>query len=52
MSEVLLNTQRAAGLTQEQVVQLTRNAFNSAWIGVQDKVGYMAALDAYVENEL
>ena len=50
MNEVLLNTQQAAGLSREQVVQLSRNAFNSAWTGVEDKAGYLAALDAYVEG--
>ena len=37
MSEVLVNTQQAVGLTKEQVIQLARNAFRSAWIGSEEK---------------
>ena len=47
MSDVLLNTQRAADLTREQVVRLARNAFESAWIGEDDRAGYLAAVDGY-----
>ena len=47
MNEVLLNTQQAAGLTREQVVQLARNAFRSAWIGEDERAAYLAALDDY-----
>lgn len=50
MSEVLVNTQRAVGLTREQVVELTRNAFESAWIGEGERDGYLAAVDGYVEG--
>lgn len=48
MSEVLANTQRAVGLTREQVAQLARNAFGSAWIGDEERDGYLAAVDGYV----
>ena len=48
MTEVLLNTQQAAGLTREQVAQLARNAFNSAWTGEGERAEYLAALDGYV----
>ena len=47
MSDVLLNTQRAADLTREQVVRLARNAFGSAWIGEDERDGYLAAVDGY-----
>ena len=47
MSDVLLNTQRASELTREQVVRLARNAFGSAWIGEDDRAGYLAAVDGY-----
>ena len=50
MSEVLLNTQRAAGLTREQVVQLAQNAFGSAWIGEDEREAYLAAVDGYAEG--
>ena len=48
MSEVLANTQQAVGLTREQVAQLARNAFRSAWIGEEERDGYLAAVDGYV----
>ena len=47
MNEVLLNTQQAAGLSREQVAQLARNAFRSAWIGEDERDGYLAAVDGY-----
>ncbi|MXY45417.1 MAG: adenosine deaminase [Chloroflexi bacterium] len=50
MSDVLLNTQQAAGLTREQVAQLARNAFRSAWIGDDEREGYLAAVDGYMAS--
>ena len=47
LNEVMLNTQQAVGLTREQVVQLARNAFGSAWIGEDERDGYLAGLDGY-----
>ena len=40
LSEVLLNTQQAVGLSREQVAELARNAFRSAWIGEGEREGY------------
>ena len=51
MNEVLLNTQQAVGLTREQVVQLARNAFRSAWIEENERDGYLAAVDAYMASQ-
>lgn len=48
MNEVLINTQKALNLTQEQVLQLTRNAFRSAWITQDEIDDYLAALQAYI----
>ena len=48
MSEVLLNTQQAVGLTREQVAQLARNAFRSAWIGEGEREAFVEAVDGYV----
>ncbi len=48
LSEVLLNTQQAVGLTREQVAQLARNAIRSAWIGDGERDGFVAAVDGYV----
>ncbi len=50
MSEVLANTQQAAGLTREQVAQLARNAFRSAWIGQDEQDGYLAALEGCLSS--
>ena len=47
MNEVLLNAQREAGLTRDQVAQLARNAFQSAWIEDDERDGYLAAVDDY-----
>ena len=47
INEVLLNTQQAVGLTQGQVEQLARNAFGSAWIGEDERDGYLAAVEGY-----
>ena len=48
LNEVLLNTQQAVGLSREQLAQLARNAFRSAWITREERSEFMAALDAYV----
>ena len=48
MSEALLNTQQAVGLSREQLAQLSRNAFRSAWIEEGEREAYVAAVDAYV----
>ena len=48
LSEVLLNTQQAVGLSREQVAKLARNAFRSAWIGEGEREAYVGAVDGYV----
>ncbi len=48
LSEVLLNTQQAVGLSREQVAQLARNAFRSAWIGEGEREAFVEAVDGYV----
>ena len=47
MNEVLANTQQAVELSREQVAQLARNAFQSAWISDDDRDGYLATVDGY-----
>ena len=49
MNEVLINTQRALNLSKEQIVLLTRNAFEGAWITPEERDAYLARLDAYVK---
>ena len=51
LSEVLLNTQQAVGLSREQMAQLARNAFLSAWIPIQEKIDFLVAVDAYVGDD-
>ena len=51
MNEVLLNTQRAAGLTPEHLVALMRNAFAGAWIGDAERAGYVGALGEYAGGD-
>ena len=48
LNELIVNTQRAGGLTREQVARLAGNAFRSAWIAAREREGYLAKLDAYV----
>ncbi len=50
MSEVLANTQQAVGLTREQVAQLARNAFRSAWIEEGEREAYLAVVDGYAKG--
>ena len=51
MSEVLANTQQAVGLTREQVAQLARNAFESAWIGEEEREVFVKAVEGYVSSD-
>ena len=48
LNEVMVNTQRAGGLTREQIARLAGNAFRSAWIAARELEEYLAKLDAYV----
>lgn len=47
MNETLINAHRAVGLSDEQIAQLARNAFASAWIAREDMDAFIAALGAY-----
>ena len=47
MNETLINVHRAVNLSAEQLAQLARNAFMSAWIAREDRDAFIAALDAY-----
>ena len=51
MNEVLLNTQQAVGLTREQVAELARNAFRSAWIEEGEREVFVAAVDEYAASQ-
>jgi adenine deaminase len=48
MNENLIAAQAAVGLTRDEIIQLSRNAFTIAWLAEQDKNRYRNALDNYV----
>lgn len=47
MSENLIAVQQDADLSKDQIVQLSRNAFDNAWLPRADRDAYLAKLDAY-----
>jgi adenosine deaminase len=47
MNENLLAAQRAATLTREDLVQMTRNAFNISWLEPEDRNRYLDAVETY-----
>jgi len=47
VNENVLAAQAAAGLTQEEVVALARNAFTVSWAEPDERTRYLEALDAY-----
>lgn len=47
MNENFVCTQEEGGLSKNEVVQLSRNAFESTWLPRPAKDGYLAELDAY-----
>ena len=49
MNETLINVQRAVDLSADQIAQLARNAFASAWIAQEDRDAFIAALEAYTD---
>ena len=50
MSDILTNTQKAVSFSKDQMVALTRNAFESAWIEPEEKEAYLDTLGAYVSQ--
>jgi adenine deaminase len=47
MNENLIAVEQAAKLTQDEIVQLARNAFTVSWLPQEDRDGYLDALEAY-----
>ena len=47
MNENLVALTDAAGLSDQEIVQLVRNAFTIAWIGAQDRDRYLQDVEAY-----
>ncbi len=48
MNENLIVTQRKAGLSKAQVVQLSANAFEGSWLADEDKAAFLRLLSEYV----
>ncbi len=47
MTENFIVVQREADLSKSDLVRLSRNAFEAAWIDESERAGYVAALEAY-----
>jgi adenosine deaminase len=47
MNENFVCTQEEGGLSKAEVVQLSRNAFESTWLPRPQRDRYLAELDAY-----
>jgi adenine deaminase len=47
MNENLIAVEQAAKLTQDEIVQLARNAFTVSWLPRDDRDGYLDALEVY-----
>ncbi len=48
INENLIATQREAGLSKAQLIQLTINAFEGSWLSTTEKDAFLRRLDAYV----
>ena len=51
MTENLTTVWREAGLTRDELVRLSRNAFEAAWIDRQRRQPFLDALDAYAQRD-
>ncbi|MCE2574429.1 adenosine deaminase [Komagataeibacter sp. FNDCR2] len=51
MTEALKLARDGADLTAQEVVTLSRNAFNAAWIGEEERRTYLSRLDDFVRQE-
>jgi adenosine deaminase len=49
MTENLIATQQAAGLSRDQVIQLVRNAFEGSWLSEEDKARHLQTLQAWTD---
>ena len=50
VTENLVATQDAVGLSRDEVVQLERNAFAAAWLTDEERGGYLEALEGYAAS--
>ena len=47
MTENFVVAQRDAGLTKKELVQISRNAFEAAWLSEPERAPYLDRLDSY-----
>lgn len=50
LNEVFANAQQKSQLSKAEMVQLSRNAFNAAWISDSQRAGYLQQLDAFARR--
>ncbi len=50
VTENLIATQEAVGLTRDEVVQLERNAFTVTWLTDEERAGYLDGLERYAAS--
>ena len=50
LTDVMVDTRRALDLGIDELVTLSRNAFESTWAPEEERRGWLAALDAYVDD--
>jgi hypothetical protein len=52
ITENFVRTQEEADLGRDQVVQLSRNAFESSWLPLASRNHFLAELNAYAERQI
>jgi adenosine deaminase len=50
MAENLVAVQDAAGLTEQEILQLARNAFDISWLDAADRERYLGDIEAYARS--
>jgi adenosine deaminase len=50
LNEVMVRAQQRSALTKSELVGMSRNAFNAAWLPDADKAAYLAKLDAFARQ--
>lgn len=50
MTENLVAVQQAAALTEQEMLQLARNAFDIAWLDAADRARYLGDIEAYARS--
>lgn len=50
MTENLVTAQHDAGLSRAELIQITRNAFDGAWLTDNERAPYLALLEDYAAS--